>query len=73
MVVGPIGSRDDFLTVSWRPAYGMWLSTGCFSGSIDAFEKQARVIHGATRPGQDYAALLNFLTTLDKLQHLTLD
>ena len=41
-VFGPIGSRNDYLTVTFAP--GLWLTTGCFSGTIEEFEAELYTI-----------------------------
>ena len=38
--IGPIGSRSDYLTVTFGD--GVWLTTGCFSGTLAQFEEELR-------------------------------
>ena len=35
MVVGPIGARNDYLTITFRPYFKV--TTGCFDGSLSEF------------------------------------
>ena len=39
ITIGPIGSRQDYLQV-FTTEKGVFLKTGCFSGSMEAFEKE---------------------------------
>lgn len=37
-VLGPIGSRDDYLTVTFRPC--VQVTTGCLTDSLEQFERE---------------------------------
>lgn len=59
LVVGPIGSRDDYTTFC-RTKAGIWVCCGCFSGSIDEFLQAVKTKHKGTRYEQDYIAAAEF-------------
>jgi hypothetical protein len=40
LVIGPLGTRDDYLTVTFKPQ--LRITTGCFSGSVEQFETLCR-------------------------------
>lgn len=73
-IFGPIGSRNDFLTVTFAP--GLWLTTGCFSGTIEEFEAELYKMSDPTpfvagggfakseRERQEYEAVLACIRTL---------
>lgn len=44
LMIGPIGSRDDMLSV-YRTARGLGASTGCFTGTLEAFETAVATTH----------------------------
>lgn len=46
MCLGPIGSRDDFLTAFRSTKKSIMVATGCFIGTIDQFKKQLSQEHG---------------------------
>ena len=45
MVIGPIGSRDDFITFTRDKKGIIYASVGCFSGTLDAFRKMVAKTH----------------------------
>lgn len=53
LIVGPIGSRDDFTTF-FSGEDGIYVSCGCFSGDIDEFEKAVEKTHAGTKHEKDY-------------------
>lgn len=46
LLVGPIGSRNDYTTFYRTEDNKIAVSCGCFIGSIDDFEKQVKEVHG---------------------------
>ena len=60
LVVGPIGSRSAYLTVTTDAKLGKRFSTGCFSGSASQLRKAVHDTHGADSlyAKQYYAALV---------------
>jgi hypothetical protein len=58
--VGPIGSRSDYLQV-FHTNKRIELKTGCFAGSVDAFETQVLATHGENKHGKDYVAAIAFV------------
>lgn len=54
LIVGPIGSRDDFTTFVATADGEIHVSCGCFSGDIDEFEKAVEKTHAGTKHEKDY-------------------
>ena len=61
LVLGPIGTRFDFLTVTWRPS--TQLSTGCFTGSVEQFEQQLNAKRGG-ETHKEYSAVILMIKAL---------
>ena len=59
LVIGPIGSRDDYTTFYHTKA-GIWVCCGCFSGSIGEFLQAVKTKHKGTRYELDYIAAAEF-------------
>ena len=57
VMMGPIGSRNDTLTV-FRTDAGLRVQTGCFFGTDAEFLARVAETHGDTRHGSDYRAAL---------------
>lgn len=55
-VFGPCGSRDDFTTF-YKIETGIWVSCGCFNGSISDFLRKVEETHGDNKHGRIYKAL----------------
>ena len=55
-VFGPCGSRDDFTTF-YKTETGIWVSCGCFNGSIEKFRDKAEETHGDNKHGRIYKCL----------------
>jgi len=60
--IGPIGSRDDYLTVTFRD--GITVTTGCMTGSLQDFEKELWDKEGRDR--KEYEAAITFIRQLAK-------
>lgn len=60
LVLGPIGSRSDYLTVTFKPA--LQLTTGCFTGTLEQFEALVETSGG--RRQQEYEAVIALLRVL---------
>jgi hypothetical protein len=60
--IGPIGSRNDFLTVTFRD--GITITTGCMTGSIEDFERELWEKDGVNR--KEYEAAVTFIRQLAK-------
>ena len=58
LCVGPIGSRNDYLTASFSDA-GTWISTGCFSSWLADFEVELQEKTGYVLA--EYAAALDLI------------
>jgi uncharacterized protein YjbI with pentapeptide repeats len=64
--VGPIGSRCDYFT-SYLTDKGIYLSTGCFFGSVTEFTEKLRSQHGENRHAQEYTAALELIQSHARL------
>ena len=59
LLVGPIGSRASFLTVTLDAKIKVRYSTGCFSGDLKAFKAAILQTHGkAPKFAKQYAAAI---------------
>ena len=65
MVIGPIGSRGDKLSV-YSIHDGIFITTGCFQGSLKQFSDAVRKTHGDNIHGIAYKAVINMLNTILK-------
>lgn len=54
LVVGPIGSRNDFTTFALGKDKNIYVSCGCFYGNIEELEKAVEKTHAGTRYKEDY-------------------
>ena len=52
--ISMIGSRDDTVTFCRSKERKIIVAVGCFSGTIDEFEKQVDVTHGDNEHGKAY-------------------
>jgi hypothetical protein len=50
LCIGPIGSRADYLTVTWWPR--VIVTTGCFTGPLEDFEAEVREQKPVGTPGR---------------------
>lgn len=53
-VQGPIGSRNDFLTCYLDKDKKIYAVTGCFSGTLEEFEKKVKETHGSNKHAKQY-------------------
>ena len=61
LTIGPIGSRNDYLTVTFKP--GVQITTGCMTGTLEEFAAEvARKEEGVHK--REYQAALAFIATL---------
>lgn len=56
LVVGPIGSRNDYTTFYKTKNKGIWVCCGCFNDSIEAFAKKVYSTHGNSHHTREYLA-----------------
>lgn len=54
LVVGRIGSRNDFTTFFRNKDGGISVKCGCFCGTIDEFTEKVSVTHGDNKYGRVY-------------------
>ena len=64
LVIGPIGSRDDFTTFCRDESNQIAVKCGCFNGTIDDFVKKVNETHGDSK----YAKVYLKAVELAKLQ-----
>ncbi len=57
LVIGPIGSRDDYLS-AWLADAGVMVTAGCFHGTLDEFRAAVEATHGNNEHGREYAAAI---------------
>ena len=57
LIVGPIGSRFDYLT-AYLTDKGIRLRVGCFFGDVDTFRAKLEETHGDTNHAAEYHAAL---------------
>lgn len=54
IVIGPIGSRDDFTTFYKNKDKNVCVRCGCFPGTLDEFLAAVQKTHGDNRFGREY-------------------
>lgn len=54
ITIGAIGSRDDTTTFYRGTDGGIYVSCGCFSGSIDDFAAEVKQVHAGTKHERTY-------------------
>lgn len=60
LTIGPLGSRSSMLHIE-QIVGGVIVETGCFKGTLEAFEKQVSEVHGGDNYGQEYGLALRFI------------
>lgn len=60
LVIGPIGSRDDYTTFYRNCENGIGVSCGCFTGTIDKFIDRVKETHDGTAYDRDYLSAIEF-------------
>ncbi len=67
MVIGPLGSRVSYLTITFKPQ--VILSTGCFTGTLSEFKKAVLNSYKRTSIGflrQDYLDVIKLVERISK-------
>ena len=64
LLIGPIGSRADFMT--WTRSDNC-IATGCFRGTVKEFLAAVRETHGDNEHAQAYRAAVKFIRAMEKL------
>lgn len=62
IIIGPIGGRADYLTVTFKPK--LQIVTGCFCGSIEEFESELEEKQGVDK--QEYLWAVAFILQLSQ-------
>ncbi|MXV35755.1 MULTISPECIES: hypothetical protein [unclassified Saccharibacter] len=57
LTIGPIGSEDGAL-ILFHTKDVPYVTRGCFSGTLDEFEKAVNDTHGDNKHGQEYRAVI---------------
>lgn len=76
-MVGPIGSRNGFITFSLNKDKSIYVFCDCFHGNIDEFEKAVEETHKGTKYEEEYKLAIAFakkkITTVEtnKMTELT--
>ena len=65
--VGPLGSRNDTLQ-AFHTNTGIWIKTGCFYGSLEAFRAAVAKTHTDNNFGSEYTSICNFIEHHFKIQ-----
>jgi len=68
LMVGPIGSRRDYLVYMRLPNGDESVQAGCFRGSINEFATRVEKTHGDDSYGQEYRAVISMLTALRSIR-----
>lgn len=58
LLAGDIGSRESFTSIYPCADRKIWVSCGCFFGTLDEFELKVRKTHGDNKFGKEYSALI---------------
>lgn len=60
IMVGPIGSRADYL-IGWITEAGLWCTTGCWAGTLEELRVRIADVHGERLHGREYLAACEYL------------
>ena len=60
LMVGHIGSRNGYTTL-YHTDKGVFVTCGCFRGTLDEFAKKVEETHGDNNHARDYKALVEFV------------
>lgn len=66
LVVGPIGSRNDYTTFARSKGDGIFVFCGCFDGKLSDFEKAVLETHGDSEHGKKYLLAIEFARSIFK-------
>ena len=61
ITVSPIGSEGGFLTAFRQKDNSIVVSRGCFSGSIEEFEKAINATHGDSKYAEQYKIVISLI------------
>ena len=56
-----VGSENGTLTWALTDDGGVWVSRGCFAGSLDDFAAAVEETHGDSKTGKEYRLLIEFI------------
>ncbi len=60
LTIGPIGSRDDYLT-AYITESGVYVRAGCFFDTLDLFVDAVLTRHGDNKHGREYLAAVELI------------
>ena len=66
LIIGPIGSRNDYLT-TYVTCAGIYLRAGCFFGTLEQFKAKLKETHADNNHGKEYQAALALVAMHAKL------
>ena len=64
MVIGPIGSRNDYTTFYKTDNNTIYVKCGCFNASIDEFETRVQEVHGNNKHAINYNKAIDLAKTM---------
>jgi hypothetical protein len=64
VLIGPMGTRKAFTTFCKDKDKNIIVFCGCWSGTIEVFEKRIEDVHGDNAHGKSYRAAINFAKTV---------
>lgn len=64
LTIENIGSRHDATTFYLDEDSNIWVNTGCFNDTLEAFEKVVIETHGENRFARQYIAAINLAKTM---------
>lgn len=64
--LGPIGSRDGYITIYRDKNRKAMVICGCFSGNLDDFERAVHKTHAGTKYEAEYMALIQLARLREK-------
>ena len=60
LCVGQLGSRNDYTTFYLDKDKNIWVSCGCFNGTIEEFKEAVEETHGDNKYGKQYSLAIEF-------------
>ena len=64
LCIGPLGSRDDFITVTFKPV--MQITTGCFTGTFEQFRAEVDLKEEGSLGRSEYKAVVALLEVFER-------
>ena len=64
LCIGQIGSRNDYTTFYLDKDKNIWVSCGCFNGTIEEFKEAVEKTHGDNKYGKQYSVIIKVIKGL---------